>query len=173
MNKALRQGLLAATALLALAALPALAGPHGEGHGRGGREHGGLGRLLPPASYLDLTTDQQAAVDRLRDETKAKVQPLFESQRQKRQELRGLLGGAKPDPLAVGNLTIAMHQTTQQIKSALDAARVSFEAMLTAEQKTKYDNFRELRQDRRERRGDRGDRFGRGGQADDDGDGRR
>lgn len=170
MNKTLRQGLLAATALLALAALPALAGPRGEGHGRGGREHG-FGRILPPASYLDLTADQKAAVDKLRDETKAKVQPLFESQRSKRQELRGLLDGATPDPTAVGNLTIAMHETTQQIKSALDAARVSFEALLTPEQKTKYDNFRELRQDRRERRGEH---FGRGGgAADDDGDGRR
>lgn len=163
MNKALRQGLLAATALLAFSALPALAGPHGEGHGRGGREHGMMGRFLPPADYLDLTADQKAAVDKLREDTRAKVQPLFESQRQKRQELRALLDGARPDAAAVGNLTIALHQSRQQIKAALDAARTSFEALLTPEQKTKYDNFRELRQERRERRGER---WG-GGPADD------
>jgi Spy/CpxP family protein refolding chaperone len=165
MNRKLRQGLVAASAILALAALPALAGPGGK-EGRGGR--GGFGRLLPPASYLDLTADQEAAVDKLRESTKAKVQPLHEAQRAKRQELKALLDGAKPDPLKVGNLTIEMHENRQQIRSALESARVSFEALLTPEQKTKYENFRELREERRERRHDR-----RGGPADDDGDGRR
>lgn len=172
MNRTLRQGLVAASAILALAALPALAGPGKDGHGRGGGH--GLGRLLPSASYLDLTAEQQASMDRLRDEAKAKVKPLIENQRSLRRQMRDLLDAAKPDPTAVGNAAIQLHQSRQAVKAALKETEQSFVALLNADQKAKYDNFRELRSERHERRGDRG-RGDRGGMdaGEDDEDGRR
>lgn len=171
MKNILRNRLVATAAVLALAALPALAGPHGEGRGGRGGGHG-LGRLLPSASYLDLNAEQKASVDRLRDEARAKIQPLIEGQREARKELRTLLDGANPDATAVGRLTIQMHQSRQQVKDVLAATEQSFVALLNADQKTKYDNFRELREDRRERRHDRRGHAGKGGDRDDD-DGRR
>lgn len=175
MNRKLRQGLVAASAILALAALPAFAGP-GKGEGRHGRGGGhGLGRLLPSASYLDLTADQQASVDRLRDEAKTKVQPLIENQRSLRRQMREMLDAANPDAAAVGRVAIQLHQSRQAVKAALKETEQSFVALLNADQKTKYDNFRELRSERHERRGDRrGDRGDRGmAEDDDDEDGRR
>lgn len=155
------KGLIAVSALLALAALPALAGP-GRGEGRGGGH--GLGRLLPSAAYLDLTADQEAAAQRLREDAKSKMQPLMERQREARREQRSLLESAQPDAAAVGRLTIEMHQSRQSVKDLMKTTEQSFVALLNADQKAKYENWRELRSERRERgerrRGghDKGDR---------------
>lgn len=170
MNSPFRKGLVAVSALLALAALPALAGPGREGRGEGRGGGHGLGRLLPSAAYLDLTAEQKTAVEQLREDAKAKIKPMIEGQRAARQELSALLDAAQPDATAVGRLTIQMHQSRQAVQDVLKATEQSFVALLNADQKTKYENFRELRSERRER-GDRG-RHGKGGHGHDkDGDG--
>ena len=160
MKSPLRQGLRAASAILALVALPLLAGPRADGErGRGGH----FGRLLPPPSYLDLTEEQKAATDKLREETKAKIRPILEGQRQIREDLRAQLEAAKPDATTVGQLTIQLHQNRQAVKDILLATEQSFIALLNADQKAKYENFRELRSERMHRFHDRfGDRFGGG-----------
>lgn len=160
------KGLIAVSALLALAALPALAGPGREGRGEGRGGGHGLGRLLPSAAYLDLTADQKAAVEQMREDAKSKMQPLMERQREARREQRSLLESAQPDAAAVGRLTIEMHQSRQSVKDLMKTTEQSFVALLNADQKAKYENWRELRSERRERgerrRGghDRGDRGG-------------
>ncbi len=172
MKMTLRHGLVAASALLALATLPLLAGPHrGQGPGGEGRGGQGLGRFLPPASYLDLTADQEAAVEQLKTATEAQIKASMESQRADREELRTLLESSNPDAATVGNLTIQMHQGRQAVKTILQTAEQSFIALLNDEQKTKYEAFRELRQDRRENRQEhRGGRgHGRGGFGNGDG----
>lgn len=157
MKTTLRQGLIAASAIFALTALPLFAGPRGGGGPDGGRGEHGLARLLPPPGYLDLTTEQRAAAEKLRDDAKAKIEPILASQKDARQQLRSLLEGTSPDPAAVGNLTIQVHQNRQAVKDVLLATEQSFIALLNDEQKAKYENFRELRQ---ERRGRMAERFG-------------
>lgn len=157
MKKTLRQGLMAATAIFALTTLPLIAGPRGGGGPDGERGGHGIGRLLPPPGYLDLTEEQKAAAEKLRDDAKTKIEPLMAGQKAARQQLHSLLESASPDPAAVGTLTIQLHQGRQAVKDVLLATEQSFIALLNDEQKVKYENFRELRRDRR---GKMAERFG-------------
>jgi Spy/CpxP family protein refolding chaperone len=91
------------------------------------------------AHDLDLTPDQITAWKQIHADTAALVQPLAASARETRTQLKAALDSTTPDPAAVGKLAIALHATRAQIRAARADARAKLEAVLTPEQKTKFE----------------------------------
>lgn len=120
-------------------------GPEDTAHGRPGL----LRQLLPPAGYLQLTDEQKDAVRDLVRELRDAVEPLREEQRTLGEQLRAELDSDAPDVNTVGQLTLDLHAVRDQIRDEVAAAEEAFRAILTPEQQTKWDNFKELRQLRR------------------------
>lgn len=108
---------------------------------------------------LDLTEEQQAQLEELLEQLRATVQPLHEELRSLHEQLGLLLESDAPDAVEVGTLVIAIHQASQQIAQARQDFASAFEAILTAEQLEKLQEFLE-----NPGRGPRGrpDRAGRG-----------
>ena len=97
------------------------------------------------AHYLELTPDQIAAWKQIHTDTAALVQPLAASARETRTQLKAALDSPSPDPAAVGKLAIALHATRAQIRAARADARTKLAAVLTPEQKTKFEALKKLR----------------------------
>jgi len=101
------------------------------------------------AHVLDLTPDQIAAWKQVRTDTAALVQPLAVSAHETRTQLEAALESASPDPATVGKLVIAVHAMRAQIRAARANARAKLVAVLTPEQKTKFEALEALRKHRR------------------------
>src|SRR5205814_1319133 len=97
------------------------------------------------AHYLDLTPDQVAAWKQIHADTAALVQPLAASAHETRTQIEAALESASPDPTAVGKLVIALHATRTQIRAARADARTKLAAVLTPEQKAKFEALKKLR----------------------------
>ncbi len=116
---------------------PGAGGPGGPG-GRAG------GEAL--ANYLGLTDAQKAAARALREELHATVEPLAESERAIRESIHQALESGSRDAAAIGNLMLQAHDVRGQIKAAHDTFDAAFEALLTADQKTKFACFKSVRE---------------------------
>lgn len=114
---------------------------HGPGHGPRG--------FLPPPGYLDLTEEQKAAAEALREQARAEIEPLREQIRAQREQLHTLLDASNPDAAAVGQLVIGTHALHEQIRTLIESYEQRFAALLTPEQLTKWENFKELRRPHR------------------------
>ena len=97
------------------------------------------------AHVLELTPDQIAAWKKIHTDTAALVQPLAASAHETRTQLKAALESASPDPAAVGKLAISLHATRAQIRAARADARAKLAAVLTPEQKTKFEALKKLR----------------------------
>jgi periplasmic protein CpxP/Spy len=157
-----------AAALLGSAAIAAQApkGSDTTGKGRGayGKDRGAEGRLHRlgrMAEYLDLTEQQQASARQLFQSFAEKARSLREGQRGVREQLRTALDAPNPDPAQVGRLVIQMHDTGEQVRAARQEMDKSFAALLTPEQRAKYDALKDARDSFGPRRfGRRGHRHG-------------
>lgn len=140
---------------LAATAFAAPQGPHG-GHGRFGHGEGPggghFGDML--AERLQLTDEQRQAAEALRSELEATVQPLFEQVHSLEGEIRDELAEASPDPLAVGERTIAVHRLREQIRAAHDEHLEAFRALLTDEQRAQLESMHRRGPHGRERWGE-------------------
>lgn len=97
------------------------------------------------ARYLDLTPDQVTAWKQIHADTAAAVKPLAAAAHDTRQQLKAALGAPAPDPATVGKLAISLHATREQIRAARAAAREKLAAVLTPEQKEKFEALKKLR----------------------------
>lgn len=106
-----------------------------------------MGPPPPPRlnEFLNLTAAQETQIDALHESMRATIDPLFEQKRSAEEQLRALADSANPDPTAVGRQFLAMHAIDQQIKSAHDAMEQKVAALLTADQKVKFDAFNAAR----------------------------
>lgn len=156
------------TALTLTFALAAMAQPAGRMGGQGNRGGGqpalgqgpdGGERFL--VRYLELTEAQVTQWQAIRDAARASILPLAESRRENFDALRLLLDGTAPDPAAVGALVITNHAIGEQIRGIHENADAQFLLILTPEQKTKYEQWLELRKSM-PRRGGNGDGPGMG-----------
>lgn len=121
-----------------------------EAFARPGAGHGDRGRgLLPPADYLDLTEEQQAAAKTIFGGVREQLGGQREARMALHQELREALDAPAPDAQAIGELVIEMHGLRGQFRTVLEAADSEFSALLTADQLDKWEHFKELRQRRR------------------------
>ena len=101
------------------------------------------------AHYLEPTPDQVSAWKQIHTDTAALVQPLAATARETRTQLKAALESASPDPAAIGKLVIALHATRAQIRAARTDARAKLAAVLTPEQKTKFDALKAHRRGNR------------------------
>ncbi len=128
-----------------LLALPARAADGAERRGPGGPRgpHGmGPDRV---AEFLDLSDEQKASWEQMRDEFHASVEPLFEQQRASAEKLRQALEVAQPDALAVGKLVVSMHQQRKQTEALHEALQQRLRGTLTPDQQVKFDAAQALR----------------------------
>ncbi len=93
--------------------------------------------------FLQLTEQQIADLRALLEDRKDVVEPLMKQIPEKDGELRDLLNSASPDPAAVGRVTIAMHDLRRQADEARKDFAARFEALLTAEQKSRLNTARQ------------------------------
>src|SRR5690349_14988746 len=90
-------------------------------------------------TYLALT---DAQVTQMRDLVRAHhdaVAPLREQMRDKREAIRAALDLAEPNATTVGQLVIAEHGLRTQVKTLNKKLNDDFVAILTPEQKTKFE----------------------------------
>jgi periplasmic protein CpxP/Spy len=133
--------------LLALAAMPALAG--GAHHGAATADAAGL--AAGPAHHFDhlakalaLTDDQKAAVKPFQDELMATTQPLMAQMRTQHQQVKAALDSGA-DAATVGGLMIAAHATQQKMKEAHDKFSQSLSSILTPDQQKKLESMQQQR----------------------------
>jgi Spy/CpxP family protein refolding chaperone len=105
----------------------------------GGHTHAmGLHMLQHLSNRLNLTAEQQASAKQLFQDFHAKAAPIHQAQLALHGQLKAALAAPNPDPAAVGQIVISMHQNRQQLKPALDASMQQFQALLTPDQLAQY-----------------------------------
>lgn len=133
----MKQITLTALSLFLIAAGAFAAGHPPQGGPGGPPPGGGNGALL--AEYLGLTTAQKASWETIQNERRATMESFRDQQETLHQQLETALEGT--DAAAIGNLMLQIRAIQEQIKAAHDAAHDQFAALLTTEQRVKYDAF--------------------------------
>jgi Spy/CpxP family protein refolding chaperone len=141
MSTAFRSTVVVVTVVAIIAYTVPLLASAQAGHGR----HAGA-RV---ARFLDLSEDQVARWQEVRDRHAQAAEPLREEQRQLRAELRTALQSGSPDPAEVGALVIRIHEARSQLKTLHASYVDEFTEMLSPSQQRMYEDV--LRQ--RSRRG--------------------
>jgi Spy/CpxP family protein refolding chaperone len=155
MNRILKVAALTLGTLTLPATAPAFADHRGPGDHHSDGEFGE--RLAEHQSErltraLDLTDAQQAKLETLQTTLADTIRPLFDSMRDRRDELETLLDTPNPDPAAVGAKAIALHRAKAEMKSARDTFEAGIVAMLDETQRAQYQALQDARPDRDERR---------------------
>jgi Spy/CpxP family protein refolding chaperone len=148
----------AVAAVFALALAPGAFAQRGAGvHGLGAGWGRPAGAMMGPGSgfgarrvavltqVLDLTQDQLAAWQPLRDQAQAAIKPLLDQMRQIGSDVRSALDAGGADPATIGAKMIAVHDLRTKIKAARDAEETAFRGLLTDAQKAKLDVLEQLR----------------------------
>lgn len=156
-----RAGAAAGVAFLGLALLASAEDERRPGAGReGGREGWQERRAAHLAEYLGLDAQQQAAVRQLQVQQREAMKPLREEGGELRRKLREATEAEKPDAQAVGEATLALKAHRERIKGERAAFEQKLVALLTPEQKQKFEALKAARDIDRGPRGGR--RSGRG-----------
>jgi hypothetical protein len=115
------------------------------GEGPGNEHHQQL------AEYLQLSAAQQAAFENAHADFHTATAPLFERWAQLGHDTEAALKNKSADACAIGNMMIASQAISDQIKAQKTALEQKLEAMLTPDQKTKYEAFKAARPQMMER----------------------
>ena len=116
---------------------------HGMGHGMGPGMAGGLDEHFDRlADALDLTAEQRASFTSLRAQLKATVEPLIAEKHAAMQQLHDGVEAGSTDACALGALVVKAHGNDAAIRQAHDQFQAGLTALLTPEQKSKYDAIR-------------------------------
>jgi Spy/CpxP family protein refolding chaperone len=91
------------------------------------------------SSALNLSTDQKVQWDAIHQQLEVSVQPLFEQHHAAEQQLNAAANASNPDATAVGQAYLAMRAIDKQIKAAHESTRSKIDAILTPDQKAKFD----------------------------------
>jgi Spy/CpxP family protein refolding chaperone len=91
------------------------------------------------ATALNLSTDQKVQWDSIHQQLEASVKPLFDQNRAAEQTLNSLVDSSNPDPTAVGKAYLALRAIGKQIKTAHESTHAKLSAILTPDQKAKFD----------------------------------
>jgi Spy/CpxP family protein refolding chaperone len=99
------------------------------------------GRAAALAEYLQLTPEQITAAKQLHSDTAAAMKPLVQNAQGLRKQLDAAMSATSPDPAAIGKLALALRTARADVRSARQASEAKFVAMLTPDQKVKFDAF--------------------------------
>jgi Spy/CpxP family protein refolding chaperone len=96
------------------------------------------------ARYLQLTPAQVTQQQQLVQALRADVEPLRQQQRTLREALREELEAASQNACDVGAAAIAVYENQQDIRDAHEEFDQAFTAILTPEQRARYEALKEL-----------------------------
>ena len=132
--------LLLSVLALFLLALPAMAQP-------GGNARPDPNEILHNpralARFLKLTPAQQETLKTLAQELEGKVKPIRDQQKALKDQLQDQLDAASPNACTIGDTVLDIHENYEKIEAALKDFDTKFTAILTPEQKRKYDALKE------------------------------
>lgn len=139
-------------AVAAFAAPGKRPGAGGPGGGPGGQQEKGGGEMLPPgalAEFLGLSETQQEQAKAIREALRAKVEPLREQAQAYREQVEAALDAGNAQQ--AGEAMLAARAVRDQIEAAREAADAEFSALLTTEQKAKWEIYKQILQLRHKR----------------------
>ena len=114
----------------------------GEGRGHGGWMKDGEKKCMSiEFKKLNLTAEQKAKLDVLKEECKKEAQPLQEKMMAKRAELRTLWLEDNPDAVKIKAAQKEMSLLRDQMTDQMTTFRLSALALLTPEQKAELQKF--------------------------------
>jgi len=93
------------------------------------------------AATLGLSAGQKAQWDTIHQQLQATVEPLHQQLASAHEQLESLASSSNPDATAVGTQFLAVRAIEQQVKAAHDAAHQKLSAILTPDQKAKFDSL--------------------------------
>mgnify|MGYP003572801527 CR=1 FL=1 len=126
----------------------------GDRRGRGHHKKGD--RIMKLLGKLDLTAEQQVAIEKIRNEARAEMTPLFEEVRELKDEMREEWGTTAPDEERILDLHKQIHAIKGQLGVLRIETRMDTLNVLTAEQREDLASLKaERRAKRAERRADR------------------
>ncbi len=88
---------------------------------------------------LNLSTDQKVQFEAIHQQLEASMQPLFEQHHAAEQQLNAAADSSNADATTVGKAYLAMRAIDKQIKAAHESAKAKLDAILTPDQKAKFD----------------------------------
>ncbi|MGH9421418.1 MAG: Spy/CpxP family protein refolding chaperone [Thermoanaerobaculia bacterium] len=91
------------------------------------------------ADSLGLAADQKVQWEAIHQQLDATMSTLKLQIGPAERQLESLANASNPDATAVGKQFLALHALQQQIKAAHDAAKSKIDAILTPDQKAKFD----------------------------------
>src|SRR6185436_14603642 len=94
------------------------------------------------AQYLHLTDSQRTAWESEHSTFRASTQSLVTKQRDLENQLHTSLDSGSTDACALGGLMLQIRSVRDQMKSAHEALDTRLEALLTAEQKARFESMR-------------------------------
>ncbi|MGE5235095.1 MAG: Spy/CpxP family protein refolding chaperone [Acidobacteriota bacterium] len=150
----MRRTLITLSIAVFLVAAGAVAQGRRDGAGMGGWHAGAMGEaaggggarmVAALTQVLQLTPDQVTAWQKIRDNTKATIQPLAQQERQLHQDIRAALQAGGADATTIGTKMIAAHDLQTRIKAARDAGQSALRALLTPDQQAKFDVLQQAR----------------------------
>ena len=131
---------IAITALVLLSAIT-VAFSEGDKHDPGTQRE--LGK------YLQLSASQQAAWDRAHDEYRNATRALTEKRAALGNQGEAAIKQRSPDACAIGRIMISMQGIGDQLRAEEGAFQQKVTAVMSAEQRAKYDAFRAGQQNER------------------------
>jgi Spy/CpxP family protein refolding chaperone len=93
------------------------------------------------AATLGLSSDQQAQWDSIHQQLQADVEPLFQQLRPAIEQLESLASSSNPDVTSIGKQFLAVRSLEKQIKATHDSAHQKLAAVLTPDQKAKFESL--------------------------------
>jgi Spy/CpxP family protein refolding chaperone len=93
------------------------------------------------AAKLGLTTDQKVQWDSIHQQLQASVEPLLQQLHSAHEQLESLASSSNPDATAVGKAFLAARAIEKQVKAAHESAHAKLTAILTPDQKAKFDSL--------------------------------
>jgi Spy/CpxP family protein refolding chaperone len=93
------------------------------------------------AATLGLSADQKAQWDGIHRQLEASVGPLFQQIESAHQQLESLASSSNPDAAAVGTQFLAVRSLEKELKAAHESAHQKLTAILTPDQKAKFDSL--------------------------------
>jgi Spy/CpxP family protein refolding chaperone len=124
-------------------------GPFAGGSpGMAGRPRRGRFGLDPRrvAEYLQLTDAQKSSARSLFQKQRETVRPIFEQQRNLREQLESMLDDANASDASLGEIVKQIHANRRSLESAREQGKASFEALLDANQKAKLEQLETVMQ---------------------------
>lgn len=93
------------------------------------------------AATLGLSAGQKAQWDAIHQQLQASAEPLHQQLRAAHEQLESLASSSNPDATAVGTQFLAVRAIEKQLKAAHESAHKQLTALLTPDQKAKFDSL--------------------------------